>query len=292
MRRRTPESEPGASPSGVRIQRLLAAAGVGARRSAEALIRAGRVSVNGRTARLGDRADPARDRIELDGEAVRPERRVYWMLNKPRGVVTTTSDPERRTTAVSLVPEHAARLFPVGRLDAETEGLLLLTNDGMLAHALLHPSHEIEREYEVGVQGEIPPHVLERLARGVRLEDGWTAPARIGRVRREPEHGGLTLFQLTIVEGRKRQIRRALWALGHPVRSLRRVRFGPLRLGGLARGAARRLAASEQQSLERLAASALSGRKRQDAGRNAAKPRPRKPKRGARGASRKARPSI
>jgi 23S rRNA pseudouridine2605 synthase len=285
---RKPAPEPGSesAPAGIRIQRLLAAAGVDARRGAEALIRAGRVTVNGRVARLGERADPTRDRIALDGEAIRPERRVYWMLNKPRGVVTTTSDPEGRPTAVSLVPERAARLFPVGRLDAETEGLLLLTNDGMLAHALLHPSHEIEREYEVAVQGEIPPRVLERLARGVRLEDGWTAPARVSRVRRDPEQGAITLFHLTIVEGRKRQIRRALFALGHPVRRLRRLRFGPLRLGELPRGSARRLDAREQQSLERLAARALSRAKRQDAGRSGSKSRPRKPKRRARGASR------
>jgi 23S rRNA pseudouridine2605 synthase len=278
-----PDPSPGAA--GIRIQRLLAAAGIGARRSAEALIRAGRVSVNGRVARLGERADPARDRIELDGEPIHPEKRVYWMLNKPRGVVTTTRDPEGRPTAVSLVPERAARLFPVGRLDTDTEGLLLLTNDGALAHALLHPSHEIEREYEVGVRGAIEAKTLARLARGVQLDDGWTAPARVGRAWRDPDSDH-SLFRLTIVEGRKRQIRRALFALGYPVVRLQRVRFGPLRLGGLARGAARRLGASEQQQLERLAADLLSGSKRQPGGRKPGKSRPRKPKRGARGASR------
>jgi 23S rRNA pseudouridine2605 synthase len=281
MPRRTTESESALRAPGIRIQRLLAAAGIDARRGAEALIRAGRVRVNGAVAKLGDRADPDVDRIELDGEPIRPERRVYWMLNKPRGVVTSTRDPEGRPTAPELVPEHAARLFPVGRLDRDTEGLLLLTNDGMLAHALLHPSHEVEREYEVGVRGELAPKTLARLARGVHLEDGRTAPARVSTPRFDPR-SDTSVFRLTLIEGRKRQIRRSLLVLGHPVRSLRRVRFGPLRLGDLPRGAARRLAAGEQQSLERLAASALSREKRQDTGRRSANPRPRKPKRGAR----------
>jgi 23S rRNA pseudouridine2605 synthase len=291
MPRRTTEPDTRPRASGVRIQRLLAAAGVDARRGAEGLIRAGRVRVNGAVAKLGDRADPDVDRIELDGEPIRPERRVYWMLNKPRGVVTSTRDPEGRTTAPELVPEHAARLFPVGRLDRDTEGLLLLTNDGMLAHALLHPSHEVEREYEVGVRGEIAAKTLARLARGIHLEDGPTAPARVGTVHFDPRTG-ISMFRLTLIEGRKRQIRRSLLVLGHPVRSLRRVRFGPLRLGNLARGAARRLGAAEQQALDRLAASALSGAKRQQAGRSGANPRRRKPKRGARNSPRKPRPSI
>jgi 23S rRNA pseudouridine2605 synthase len=264
---------------------------VDARRRAEALIRAGRVAVNGVQARLGDRADPFRDVVTLDGEPIRPERRVYWMLNKPRGVVTSTSDPEGRPTAVALVPERSARLFPVGRLDRETEGLLLLTNDGLLAHALLHPSHEVEREYEVGVRGTIDSATLAKLARGVRLDDGWTAPARVSAARHDPR-SDTTVFRLTLIEGRKRQIRRALYVLGHPVRSLRRVRFGPLRLGLLPRGAARQLDAEERQRLERVAHAAL-GRaaERQDAGSSGAKSRPRQAKRRARAASRSRAPS-
>jgi len=236
----------------VRLQRILAAAGISARRGAEALIRAGRVRVNGRPAKLGDRADPWRDEVTLDGEPLRPQRTVTWMLHKPRGVLSSVRDPEGRPTVLALVPEHAARVFPVGRLDRDSEGLLLLTNDGLLAHALLHPSHEVEREYEVVVRGALDAEKRARLARGVRLEDGWTAPARVARAQHDPR-SDTTRFHLILHEGRKRQIRRAMLALGHPVRELRRVRFGPVRLGGLARGAARRLDASERRALEELA---------------------------------------
>ncbi|HXK21617.1 MAG TPA: pseudouridine synthase [Myxococcota bacterium] len=241
----------------MRLQRILAAAGISARRGAEALIRAGRVRVNGRPAKLGDRADPWRDVVTLDGEPLRPQRPVAWMLHKPRGVLSSVRDPEGRPTVLALVPERAARIFPVGRLDRDSEGLLLLTNDGVLAHALLHPSHEVEREYEVVVRGALDAEKRARLARGVRLEDGWTAPARVSRAQHEPR-SDTTRFHLILQEGRKRQIRRALQALGHPVRELRRVRFGPLRLGGLARGAARRLDASERRALEELAERVLS----------------------------------
>jgi 23S rRNA pseudouridine2605 synthase len=216
------------------------------------------VQVNGRTAKLGDRADPWRDEVSLDGEPLRPQRPVYWLLHKPRGVVTSARDPEGRTTVLDLVPEHGARVFPVGRLDRESEGLLLLTNDGLLAHALLHPSHEVEREYEVCVRGVASAETLARLARGVRLEDGWTAPARVAQVRRD-ERADTTRFRLVLHEGRRRQIRRACQALGHPVRELVRVRFGPLRLGALARGAARRLDEDERRALLRLGARAASG---------------------------------
>ena len=241
----------------MRLQRILAAAGVSARRAAEALIRAGRVRVNGRPAKLGDRADPWRDEVTLDGEPLRPQRTVTWMLHKPRGVVSSVRDPEGRPTVLALVPEHAARVFPVGRLDRDSEGLLLLTNDGLLAHALLHPSHEVDREYEVVVRGALDAEKRARLARGVRLEDGWTAPARVTRAEHDPK-SDTTRFHLILHEGRKRQIRRALFALGHPVRELRRVRFGPLWLGGLARGAARRLDAGERRALEELAERVLS----------------------------------
>ena len=141
--------------------------------------------VNGAVAKLGDRADPWRDDVTLDGESLRPQRPVYWMLHKPRGVLTSVRDPEGRPTVLELVPERGARVFPVGRLDRDSEGLLLLTNDGLLAHALLHPSHEVEREYEVVVRGAIEAEKLARLARGIRLEDGWTAPARVSRVQRD-----------------------------------------------------------------------------------------------------------
>jgi len=239
----------------VRLQRALAAAGVASRRAAETLIRAGRVTVNERAARLGERVDPARDVLRVDGERVEPEPLAYWLVNKPTGVVTTVHDPEGRPTVLGLLPDGprtGLRLFPVGRLDRETEGLLLLTNDGPLTHALLHPSHGVEREYELVVRGRLRGGAVSRLAAGVELEEGRTAPARVEDVAHDPARG-TTALRLTLIEGRKRQIRRALRALGHPVVRLRRVRMGPLRLGRLASGAARPLRARERVALLRAA---------------------------------------
>lgn len=234
----------------MRLQRILAAAGVASRRGAEAFLRAGRVTVNGHPAALGASADPARDVVCVDGRRVVPEPLEYWLVNKPLGVVSTLRDPEGRPTIRDLVPDSRARLVPVGRLDRDTEGLVVLTNDGPLHHALLHPSHEIEREYGVRVRGRMDDETLRRLAEGVELDDGPTARARVERVRRGRD---ATSLHLTLVEGRKRQIRRALRALGHPVLSLRRVRMGPLRLGRLPGGVARRLTAHEREALLRHA---------------------------------------
>jgi len=229
---------------------VLAAAGVASRRAAEAWIRAGRVTVNGRVAALGESADPARDVVCVDGQRLVAEPLAYWLVHKPLGVVTTVRDPEGRSAILDLVPERSVRLFPVGRLDRDTSGLVLLTNDGPLHHALLHPSHGIEREYAVHARGAMSDEALHRLARGVLLEDGATAPAGVDRVTRDRE---TTSLHLTLVEGRKRQIRRALAALGHPVIALRRVRMGPLRLGRLAEGAARPLHPAERAALLRVA---------------------------------------
>jgi len=215
------------------------------------MLRAGRVAVNGERARLGDSADPELDVVTVDGAPVRREPLAYWMIHKPRGVITTVDDPQGRPTVVELLPERGLRLFPVGRLDRETEGLVLLTNDGALAQVLLHPSHESEREYLVTARGRVSAQTLTRLAEGVELEDGLTAPARVGRPVYDARTG-TTRFALTLVEGRKRQIRRALDALEHPVVELRRVRMGPLRLGRLAPGAARPLDARERRALERV----------------------------------------
>ena len=206
--------------------------------------------MNGRPAHLGQSADPARDLVCVDGRRLAPEPLEYWLVNKPRGVVTTVSDPEGRAMIRELVPGSRARIFPVGRLDRDTEGLVLLTNDGPLHHALLHPSHQIEREYAVRARGRMSDAVLRQLAEGVELADGRTAPARVERVRRTAE---ATSLRLTLTEGRKRQIRRALEALGHPVVWLRRVRMGPLRLGRLPSGAARALTAHERAGLLRHA---------------------------------------
>jgi len=235
----------------VRLQKILAAGGIASRRRSEELLSAGRVTVNDRVARLGESADPAVDRIAVDGVPVRAEQHGYWLLHKPRGVLSTRQDPRGRATVLDLLPPRALeehRLFPVGRLDLDSEGLLLLTNDGRVAHALLHPSLGTEREYRVEVRGRLGEAAAGELARGLPLEDGMTAPARVAglryRVRRDTSE-----LTLTLVEGRKRQIRRALAFLGHPVVRLVRRRMGPLRLGDLPPGEARPLTPRERSLL-------------------------------------------
>jgi 23S rRNA pseudouridine2605 synthase len=252
MSPRDPSSSPLPSSS-VRLQKLLAAAGVASRRAAEELLRAGRVAVNGETAHLGQSADPGRDVVTVDGVPVEREPFAYWLLHKRRGVVTTVHDPEGRETVLDGLPPEARRfrLFPVGRLDRDTEGLVLLTNDGALAHVLLHPSHQNEREYRVRVRGRVAAETLRKLAQGIELEEGRTAPARVGRARYDAG-GDTSQFTLTLIEGRKRQIRRACQSLGHAVVRLVRVRMGPLRLGRLAAGAARPLGAEERRALLQL----------------------------------------
>jgi 23S rRNA pseudouridine2605 synthase len=246
---RAPRQRPAGEPTARRrLQKILAEAGIASRRAAEDLLRSGRVSVNGRVAKLGDSAEPERDEVAVDGVPVAREPSVYWLLHKPRGVITTVRDPEGRSTVRDLVPDREHRLFPVGRLDRDTEGLLLLTNDGRVAHALLHPSHESEREYRVTVRGRISAASLARLAAGIELEEGRTAPARVGRAEFDAVAGSAR-FTLTLIEGRKRQIRRSLAALGHPVLRLLRVRMGPLELGDLAPGQARRLRPAERRAL-------------------------------------------
>ena len=204
--------------------------------------------MNGRIAHVGDRGDPSVDEIRLDGERLLREKPSYWIVNKPRGVVTTLRDEEGRRTVISLLPDRIERLFPVGRLDKETSGLLLLTNDGDTAHVLLHPSLGNEREYKVNVKGLIDEKAIGRLQKGVPLEDGRTAPGRVSEVRFDSDTG-TSSFSLVLVEGRKRQIRRSLLILGFPVRRLVRIRMGPLRLGRLAVGEARPLRADERRGL-------------------------------------------
>ena len=232
----------------MRLQKLLASAGFGSRRDVERFLLEERVTVNGRIATLGDRADPSVDEIRFDGERLRKERPAYWIVNKPRGVVTTVRDDEGRRTVVDLIPRSAGRLFPVGRLDRETSGLLLMTNDGDAAHVLLHPSLGNEREYRVNVKGELDARAIKRLERGVTLDEGRTSPARVSDVRFDSDSGTSSLT-LTLSEGKKRQIRRSLLVLGFPVRRLVRVRMGPLRLGRLAVGEARALRSEEKRAL-------------------------------------------
>jgi 23S rRNA pseudouridine2605 synthase len=242
-------------PEGERLQKVLARAGIASRRAAEDLILAGRVQVNGQmVTELGTRVDPAHDRIVVDGQAVpmpgapAAEERVTYLLHKPLGVVSTASDPEGRPTVVSLVPA-VPRVYPVGRLDADTEGLLLLSNDGDLAFRLTHPRYGVDKEYEVLVRGVLPADSLRKLREGVLLEGETrpTAPAQIAVIKKED---GNTLLRFVIHEGRKRQIRRMVAAIGGHVNRLRRVRFGALTLGDLAPGQWRRLTPGEIHTLD------------------------------------------
>jgi 23S rRNA pseudouridine2605 synthase len=232
-----------------RLQKVLAARGWGSRRVCEELIAAGRVTVNGEAAVLGRRVDPEVDVVEVDGAPVGTKADlVHYLLNKPPGVVTTARDTHGRPTVVDLVPA-TPRVYPVGRLDVDTEGLLLLTNDGELAHRVTHPRHGIEKEYLATVAGgPVAPGALRRLRTGVELEDGVTAPAKVS----QPEPG---VLRLTIHEGRNRQVRRMCDAVGHPVTRLVRTRIGPLHDRRLAPGTWRPLSPAELIALARAAAS-------------------------------------
>jgi 23S rRNA pseudouridine2605 synthase len=227
----------------VRLNAFLARAGVASRRRADELIQAGRVLVNGEQGQLNTFV-AARDVVEVDGRRVTPQQLAYLLLHKPPGVVTTASDPHGRPTVVELVPRET-RVVPVGRLDADTTGALLLTNDGELAHRLAHPRYEVDKVYEVEIDGEPPAEVLRRLEEGVQLEDGRTAPARVRRL--APRR-----LELTIHEGRKHQVKRMLAEVGHPVRRLHRSSYAGLRLEGLAPGAWRELGRNEAERLRTL----------------------------------------
>ena len=223
---------------------MLARAGIGSRRACEELIVEGRVTVNGGPARLGHQVDPETDLVEVDGKAIGiAPGLVHYLLNKPRGVVTTVADTHGRPTVVELVPSEP-RVFPVGRLDTDTEGLLLLTNDGELTHRLTHPSFGVEKEYIAHVEGAPTPAALRRLREGVDLDDGRTAPAKVGAL-------GPSMLRITIHEGRNRQVRRMCEAVGHPVVRLVRTRIGPLADRRLKPGEWRTLTTAEVRSLER-----------------------------------------
>jgi 23S rRNA pseudouridine2605 synthase len=260
----TDESPPGVDHSqradgsqsevGERLQKVLAHAGVASRRHAEQLIAGGRVTVNGEVVRqLGTRVDPRRDEVRVDGQPIRPAiSHTYILLHKPAGPVTAASDPQGRATVLDLLPPdlRARRVYPVGRLDRDSEGLLLLTDDGELALRLTHPRYALAKEYHALVGGRPSPSALRLLERGVELagETMPTAPARAWVIRPEGER---TWVGLEIHEGRNRQVRRMLEAVGHPVLRLRRVRVGPQRLGALRAGAWRPLAEQEVRALRR-----------------------------------------
>jgi 23S rRNA pseudouridine2605 synthase len=230
--------------AGVRLNAFLARAGIASRRRADDLIRTGRVRVNGEPGQLNTVVG-RHDAVELDGRRLALQPLTYVLLHKPAGTVTTASDPRRRPTVVDLV-DHPARVVPVGRLDADTTGALLLTNDGELAHRLAHPRYEVEKVYVADVEGDPDDEALGRLASGVELNDGPTAPARVWRL-------ATGRIELAIHEGRKHQVKRMCEAVGHPVRRLHRPRYAGLTLDGLPPGRWRELGRHELEELRRLA---------------------------------------
>lgn len=288
-------AQAGAAADGVypmRLQRFLARAGVASRRGSENLMTAGRVTVNGRVVtELGSKVDPLRDEVAVDGAVVRwGSAPVTLMLHKPAGFLTTMDDPQRRPTVAELVPtERFPGLYPIGRLDGDTTGLLLFSTDGRLGHGLLHPSHHVSKSYLACVEGVPSPAALERLREGVLLEDGMTAPAGAELLDEEQAAQALTLLslpdgpaaagatasrkalsawrrqnrsvvRLVLSEGRKHQVKRMLAAVGHPVLSLHRERFGPLSLEGLPPGEWRELTAEELCELEDALSKGVGGR--------------------------------
>ena len=258
-------ASPPAGASGVRLQKILSAAGVASRRAAEELMREGRVTVNGVVVTgLGSRADPERDAVRVDGRRVGGAvRRRYILVNKPRGVVTTRSDPQRRRTVLDLLPRVREYVYPVGRLDCDSEGLLLVTNDGGLAERLTHPRHALERVYEAVVEGVPSAAQLRRLQAGVPLDGRRTAQAGVRLIGgRRVRNGDRARIEITLREGRNRQVRRMLDAIGHPVVRLRRVQFGPIRDRTLAVGGCRDLSRRELTALRRAAAARTVGEDR------------------------------
>jgi 23S rRNA pseudouridine2605 synthase len=243
-------AEVAAEAEGLRINKALSATGLGSRRAVEELVKAGRVAVNGEVMReMGRRVDPATDRVEVDGSRVVLDQRLrYWMLNKPLGVVSTADDPQGRATVVEMVPEEP-RVYPVGRLDRDSEGLVLLTNDGELANRVTHPRYGVEKRYLAEVE-RLPTSAVARVQQGVELEDGL---ARAERARVVASSGRRRMMEVVMVEGRKREVRRMLEAVGAPVRRLVRTAIGPLRLSGLAPGEYRALRPDEVRSLYRAA---------------------------------------
>ena len=249
-------SRPEHGPDGIRLQKVLAAAGIGSRRASEELIAAGRVRVNGLVAELGARVDPLTAIVEVDGDRITVrDDLVYLALNKPRGVLSAMSDDRGRRTVAEFVRDQPERLFHVGRLDADSEGLLLLTNDGELAHRLTHPAFGVQKTYLATVPGPVAKTVGRQLLAGVELEDG---PARADAFRIVQEHEARAIVEVVLHEGRKHIVRRMLDEVGHPVVRLVRTRIGPVNLGGQRAGTTRPLTRSELADLHRLADTAPS----------------------------------
>lgn len=247
-------------PSAMRVQKYMSQAGAASRRQAEVMIREGRVAINGEpVSGMGARVLPGTDVVSLDGRIVEPAPRRWIVLHKPVGVLCTRGDPHGGKTVYDLLPAWAGGLRYVGRLDRDTSGLLLMTNEGDLAAALAHPSGRVEREYRARVAARIGSRTLKRLKRGVELEDGFARPVRVRRFEWGKDEPGV---RIVLIEGRKREVRRLLKAVGHPPRSLARTRFGPFRLGGLKSGAWRPALPSELAGARSLVARLPHGRRR------------------------------
>ncbi|NEN82129.1 pseudouridine synthase [Paenibacillus elgii] len=243
-----------------RLQKVLAEAGVASRRKCEELITAGRVEVNDKVVTtLGVKVDPSQDFIKVDGKPIRRQSKVYVIFNKPKGVITSAQDPEGRKTVTEFFKNIKQRIYPIGRLDYDTEGLLLLTNDGEFAHLLTHPKHHVPRTYLATVKGVPHGSLLDKLKNGIELEDGMTAPAEVEYQDVRPENNE-AVVKITIYEGRNRQVRRMFDAIHHPVIKLKRIQFGPLQLSGIPRGKFRHLTPQEVNELRQEALKAGEGK--------------------------------
>ncbi|MFQ5733612.1 MAG: pseudouridine synthase [Planctomycetaceae bacterium] len=274
----SPPVAPPANASTMRLQRFLAQAGFGSRRKCEEYVVSGRISLDGEPVdKLGVRVDPETQKVRLDGELVRLEPKRYYLLNKPAGYLCTHLDPQGRPRAIDLVPFDGPRLFTVGRLDENSRGLLLVTNDGELANRLAHPRYRVERRYELQVAGKPTRETLQALTRGLHFTEGRF---RIGGYRRRKTQGKSTILEVTLTEGRNREIRRLFSRVGHKVLKLTRIGFGPLRLGKLREGEHRRLSDRELKSLKALLEPAGKSRTPSRPKRRGGKPGPGKPKAG------------
>lgn len=232
-----------------RLQKILAQAGIASRRKSEQLILEGRVEVNDKVVtELGVKADPEKDVIKVNGKPIKQERKVYLLFHKPKGVITALSDPKGRKTVADFLKNVPERVYPIGRLDYDTEGLLLLTNDGEFAQAMMHPSSEIPKTYFASLKGIPHGSVLEKLQAGIKLDDGMTAPAEVEYVDVKPDRNE-SVISITIHEGRNRQVRRMFEAVSYPVHKLRRVKYGILTLEGVSRGKYRSLTKEEVNNL-------------------------------------------
>jgi len=230
-----------------RLQKIIADMGIASRRKAEEIIIEGRVTVNGKVAVIGMKADPSRDHVKVDGKLLtRPETKVYFVFNKPRGVVTSLGDPEGRPTVQDYIRGIRERVYPVGRLDYDSEGLLILTNDGDLAHGVLHPSKKIPKTYLVKIKGALEAEDLDRLRKGIRLDRAVTAPAKVKPLRKTDQNSWV---EMVIYEGKKRQIRRMMEKVGHPVIRLMRIRINGIEMGDVKPGMIRRMLPEEVELL-------------------------------------------